>query len=803
MAKDIFADTPEPSQRRGRDIFADEVPTPSSGDFAFEPETPPAPPPPFEVAKIPESTAYGGVGGAFAPEIMKYGGKALQLSPIGQPFAGTVGRGMEVSGEALKGRRGASAASGAAGGFTGETVTQLTRSMGAPEPVAIGAGLVSSMVAPTAIGQLAVRSPWLGSMIRKAEEGGYGEAAQSFAQKLRGRGVPAESREAQERVVTALEEEARAIRDRGQSQANKIMSDAEQEIARLAPGAEQQAEEIRRRARDQAAALLFRASQQVEQRQSALRQVTQRQRFGEQRTVPEGTRRLIGEPREATDVGQQLRDRITTVQGNRLRQRSKQADTDKKAVATEVDAKQSNGIGIDTEPKYQKLVKELEQRLGVGEARLTAPFAEMTEPRSRRTLQEIYDVLKPVQGEVEGKPVTPSVSFESLDALRRRLGEVYRSPPAEGAAAMDANVAGDLYVKLSQILGDYAPKQKEFIKNYESLSRELDVFKGAAGRKATAVDRYEPESFVTDPAKLPSNYFSTRTNVQDLIELTGGDRKFVERQAASFVSRQLEGVRTPQAAAEFEARNRDWLREFPGLEASVKRYIDSLGFAETRTRRLTGAQNVLRTEIGDLPIRARKQAKELGTAADAEARAVQGVAGKTTAEARRAATVARTEANQQARMLSRTPKQDQVVYFDSLVSSGDSDALAAAAQVIKRSPDLMDSFMQGVRVSLSRMDPAVVADQYRRVVRNALSKSGLATESQLKDIDRQVRLIETASRPELRPGLTAAAIRNVLTGGVVGMGTTRLMDTLGLSFAEPFLGSPNVSRQGLQQEVNQ
>jgi hypothetical protein len=154
-------------------------------------------------------------------------------------------------------------------------------------------------------------------------------------------------------------------------------------------------------------------------------------------------------------------------------------------------------------------------------------------------------------------------------------------------------------------------------------------------------------------------------------------------------------------------------------------------------------------------------------------------------------------------MLSRTPKQDQVVYFDSLVSSGDSDALAAAAQVIKRSPDLMDSFMQGVRVSLSRMDPAVVADQYRRVVRNALSKSGLATESQLKDIDRQVRLIETASRPELRPGLTAAAIRNVLTGGAVGMGTTRLMDTLGLSFAEPFLGSPNVSRQGLQQEVNQ
>lgn len=180
----------------------------------------------------------------------------------------------------------------------------------------------------------------------------------------------------------ALEEEAKAIRDRGQSQANKIMSDAEQEIARLAPGAEQQAEEIRRRARDQAAALLFRASQQVEQRQNALRQVTQKQRFGEQRTVPEGARRLIGEPREATDVGQQLRDRITTVQGQRLRNRAKQADKDKRAVATEVNEKQGQGIGIETEPEYQKLIADLEKRLGVGEARLTDPFAEMTEPEA-------------------------------------------------------------------------------------------------------------------------------------------------------------------------------------------------------------------------------------------------------------------------------------------------------------------------------------------------------------------------------------------------------------------------------------
>jgi cell division septum initiation protein DivIVA len=789
MARDILGDMAPASTRRGRDILAEEVPTPSGMDLAFEPTVPP-PPPPFEAAKIPESTVYGGALGAVAPEMLKYGGKALQVLPYGQPATGTLGRSMEVSGEALRGRRGASAVSGAAGGGIGETIYQTATSMGAPQPVAIGASVVGGMLAPTALGQAAARSPFLGSIIRKAEEGGYGEAAQRFASRLRG-GKPAESREAIDQVVRALEDEAQSIRGRGQAQANQIMSTAEAEIARLGPGAAQEAARIRKNATDQAAALLFRANQQVEQRQLALRRIKQEQRFGEQTTIGETTRRAVGEPREATDVGQTLRERITAVQGDRLKRRADQAATDKKAVMDEVNAKQSAGVGVQDEPKYGELIADLERRLGVGAARQEAPFAEMTEPRTRRTLQEIYSVLRPTQSEVEGVVATPKVSFESLDALRRRLGEIYRSPPAEGAAAMDARIAGDFYAKLSEILGEYSPSQKQFISNYETLSRELDVFKGAAGRKATAVDRYDPESFATDPAKLPTNYFSTRTGVQDLIELTGGDKKFVEQQAASFVSRQLEGVRTPQAAAEFEARNRDWLREFPDLQASVKRYIDSLGFAETRGRRLTEAGKALRTEIGELPIRARKEATQLTKEAEAQARAAEGATGRTATAATRSANEARAAANAQARLLERT--QDQVKYFDNLISSGDTPKLAAAAPVIKSDPQLMNSFLEGVRITVSRMDPQEIGDNYRRVIRPALEKAALANKSQLDKIDRQVRLIEVSGTPELRPGLMMTAIRNTLAASG-GMGTSRLMDSLGLGFADSYLGAPDATR---------
>jgi len=786
QGRNLLADEPS----TGRNLLADEVPASTNLNAAFEPVS--SDTGNFDVAKIPESTAYGTAFGLAMPEIMRYGGRALQFSPYGQPAAGTVGRSMEVSGEALRGRRTASAVAGGAGGFTGETGYQLTRSMGAPEPVAVGAGILAGMFGPTAIGQLASRSPFLGEQIRKAEETGFGEATKRFASRLRGR-KPAESREAMDQVVRALEDEAQVIRTRGQQQADQIMSTAEAEIARLGPGAAQQAAQIRKQATDQAAAVLFRARQQVDQRQRALRDVTQRMRFGEQTTAGETARRAVGQPAEATDVGESLRQRITSVQGQRIKARSDQATADKKMVADEVNLKQGSGERIADRDDYKGLINELEQRLGVGTARETAPFAEMTEPRTRRTFQEIYSVLKPTQSEVEGVVRTPEVSFESLDALRRRLGEIYRSPPAEGAAALDSQIAGDFYKKLSQVLGEYSPAQKQFISNYEQLSKELNVFKGAAGRKATAIDRYDPESFVTDPAKLPTNYFSTRTAVQDLIELTGGDKPFVEKQAASFVARQLEGVRTPQAAAEFEARNRDWLREFPALKKSVDDYVEALRFAETRGARLTGAAKALRTDIGELPKGARKEAADVRKTAEAEARAAEGVTGAVSSEAREAAKRTKAAAMAQASMLGRTRKEDQVVYFDSLISSGDTDFLKAAATVLKRSPELQDSFLEGARITLSRMDPREVGDRYRRMVRPALEKAELATTSQLNKIDQQIRLIETSGVPELRPGLAMTAIRNTLAA-TAGMSTSRLMDSLGLSFAGPTFGGPDATR---------
>ena len=791
MARNLLADDVDiaPPKPR-RNLLADEVP-PARMPAQAEPT--PEPPPAFDVAKIPESTTYGAIGGAIAPEILKYGGRALQYSPFGQPAAGTVGRGMEVSGRALEGRRGLTAASGAVGGGLGETVTQTSLSMGAPSPVAYGAGLLTSMFAPTAIGQFASRTPWLSGLMRKAEEAGYGDAAAKFAAELR-KGMPATARAPQEQVVNALEREAQSLRSNAQAEANRILSEAESQISRLAPEATQQANQIREAARQQANNILGQVDRQIAQRQRALREVSQRQQFGEQTRVPEGTRRLIGQPREATDVGTSLRDRIVSVQGTRLERRRAQADADNAAVAQEVSAKQGANNFVSNLPSYQTLLGDLQARAGIDRAGMQRPLETEVDPGVRKVYQDLYNALRKRQVETpDGKVQDLPTSFDAIDNVRRRLGEAYRNPTAEGYGAIGQNAARDLYRKLSEILGEYSPAKRQFMSNYEELSRELDLFRTAAGRKATAVDRYDPERFVTDPAKLPSDYFSTRTAVQDLIELAGNDRRFVENQAASYVARQLENVRTPQAAAEFEARNRDWLLEFPNLRASVDRYINALRFAETRGQRLTEAAKALRTDIKDLPIRAQKEAKARVTEAEAQAKALEGRTGRISAQATKQAAEVKSSAAAQARMLERSPKQDQVNYFDSLISSGDTRALDAASSVIKRDPQLMDSFLQGVRVTLSRMQPTEVVDNYRRLVRPALSRLELASDSQLRQIDKQIQLIEASTTPELRATFISNLVRNAVAGGG-GMGASRLMDTLGLSFASPYLGAPDATR---------
>lgn len=773
------------AEQKGRNLLASEVPTPSGRNLLAEPEKTEAPEDrTFDVGQIPESAAFSAVAGALSPEILKYGGRAASMFPATRPL-GTI---MEVAGEAMKGRRGMAAVGGGLSGGAGETVGQTLKVMGAPKPVQIGGQIATEALGPSLLTSLGKGLPITRQFLKDVEEGGLREAGSRYLERMRG-GAPATTREPAEAVIARLEKEATDIRTAGQTRANEIMAAAEARIAALDPGNKAAAEALRRQARDEAAATLFAANQKVMQQTEALRKVKQQQRFGPQLRVGEGTRMLVGQPKEAGEVGDALRQKVVEQQGERLAARKAQVKADQDAVVTEVSTKQAKGDLIQNTKEYQDILVNLRKKLGIGEEGKAFPLESETDPGVRASLQKVYDALDPTKRDYvseQGIAMPGQIGFDAVDTVRRRLGEAFKNEMSD-YGAIGQGYARDLYKQLSNVMGTYSPAKKNLISNYENLSRELDVFGTKRAKKATAVERFDDTRFQTDAASLPSEYFRTKESVNDLIELTGGDRKFVEQQAASYVARQLEGVKTPDAAATFERNNREWLTEFPGLQASVNRYMDSLGFAETRGRRLTEAAKALKTSIGELPTTAQREAKRITTEAEAQAKGIEGRVAGPRAEAARAGRTAQAEANARARLLSSIGGQDPVKAFDALVERGNTARLREAAPVIKSDPQIADQFVEGVKITLSRVDPAMLADKYNRLVQPALLDTGLITPAQAKELARQVQLVELTVNPDRKLMEIGRIIKNAVVGEAGARGS-RLTESLGLDLSGSVMG---------------
>jgi len=752
--------------------FTGEVPTPSA-------ELPPPPEDTFDVGKIPESAAYGAVAGAFTPEILKGAGKVAGVFPQTRAFAPM----LEVAGEAARGRRTAGAVAGGFAAGTGETAAQTAKALGAGPVVQETARIGTEVLAPAGLIAAGRNLPITREFIKDITEGGYKDATQRFADRLRGPAAR-EARTAQEAVIGALEKEAAALRAEGKSVADQIIANAESEATRLAPTNSQRAAEIRQAARNEANNILADIDRQIKFKRAALSRT--RAVIAEAERVPGDTRALIGRPKEATDVGTTLRDRITQVQGDRLAKREAQIVADKEAVNSEVTAKQSAGEYVSDRPEYKQLLDFLKVKAGLGRQGIESPLQAERDPGTVNALKQVYEALQPRTVEVDGVAKLLPPGFDAIDTVRRRLGEAFRNPTAEGYGAIGQGYARDLYKQLSTILGEYSPAKKQLITNYENLSRDLDVFKGGAGQRATAVERFDPDRFKTYASELPANYFANRESVKDLIELTGGDRRFVEQQAASYVARQLEGVKTQQAASNWELANRDWLVEFPALQGSVNRYLESLGFAERRIPRTEAVAKALKTEIPKIPELAQKRAGQIVKGAEKEAAALERPGAALSAEARTAARETQAAASAKAKLLSSLGK-DPAKAFDELVRAGNTDRLRAAAPVIKSDPEIQSQFLEGVRISLSRVNPQEMADTYRRLIQPALLDTKLIDAKQAKQIADQVRLVEMSVAPERRAMAITSAIRNAVTG-TAGAASSRLMESLGLSFTQPFLG---------------
>ena len=478
--------------------------------------------------RTPEESAAGAVMGAgvigsalgaVAPEILTGLGGAAAGFPATAPMAPF----LFGAGSALRGARGASAISGAAGGLLGETAGQAVEAAGGPQVAAEAARFVGGGVGGEAanaakfVMQKYVTKPALSLSMHLKKM-----TAKAVLDKMEGK----QTLSAQEQKF--VDDEIAALRgpagktDQPLVSTGSIMGD---EGARLLDASDQQMI-------------------------AAMRQQSQVGKAG-----------AFNQAQQA-DIGERLRDVITTRNKDFLDARQKQFLQTEKMRDLNIANHEKTGRFIDSSREYQDLVSYIRGQISGPQ---NSPSIKAS---YQKALDELYNTNE-----------TGRTSFNAIDQTRRQFGEVFRGKPAQGYEAIDAGVAKDLYQRISDVQKSYAgPAQTRLLDDYNADTKGLEIFTSKSGKKATALDQFREGQFSTDASTLPATYFKTRASVQALKELTGSNKE-VNVAALEYANKSLEGKSGTEAKA-WMNKNAEWLSEVGPTHRIVAKYVDRLDAAE-------------------------------------------------------------------------------------------------------------------------------------------------------------------------------------------------------------------------------
>ena len=757
------------------------IPSPSKSEVKETPKKEPISP-----SKIGGAALMGGAAGALLPEAL---GIASLIPGPQSPFL--------AAGSLLaKGARGAGALTGALAGAGGEAAGQIERRYGQPEKtifdipgirvtredIARTAGEFGVPSVPAVAGKTLRGFPMtrqaMAALDKFSEAGGKAlqeKAAGQAVTALRGKESATESSyyrdifDQLQKVDDVTKKDANQQIAVAARKADEILSAAKSRALNVLATDRQAAERIVAEGEAQAQKTVKDALDSVANKIGIRRRAESAGRKAEQQAV-QSAQQIGNVNRTNADTGTALRDKIVSVQGDRLSKRQQQFDENNSIVKNQVAAKENAGEFIESLPEYRAIIESLNKRLLQGKIGAEQVTAETTEQGILTQLKRVADAIKPQIRQIgvdeQGNPVTKKfpVSFNAIDELRRKLGQAAFGKEAEGYEAIGADNAKRLYGELSNLQAKFAPAKKELIANYEEASRTLDPFKTGAGKKATAVERFGDEIYKTDASSLPGTYFSTRQSVKDLIELTGGDRALVEQAASDFTARQING-KSVDGVKKFIFDNKEWLQEFPGLSGRLDSYVNALSRSERVGPRTAELAKGLKTEIKSLPVEAESAAGKLRAKAEKESKrklkesqaTAKDIIKKAEKEAKEV-----TGAAGKARQLLGTG--DPVKQIEGLILGGQTQKLAEVAPYIKADPALSKAFTKAVDISLSRMKPGEIYDQFTRYIRPALENTGLITPEKGAELAKRIRVVQLT----LEPSKVAETVRWIVGTGISG-----------------------------------
>jgi len=687
----------------------------------------------FSGSEVGGATVTGAGTGLVLPKALEKGGRVISKVPL--PYAKPVGTAIEALGIGM-GKIPAltRAYKGGLGGGAASTVEQGAELAGAPKIVSLPAGMAAGGVVPELEGAIKKIVAKVGSAIVSTEG-----MANAIMRDLRAQGV-----DVSPKIAQLIEKEVNAFR-----QTQKGKAPQESLYGALKTGAT----DITKDAENRAAARIAEgkaAQQQAEAQAEKMRLAGKKTTDIGAQTSKEAqaARSQIGQEREASDIGNTLREKINSIFGDMAKQRSA-AYKQQKAIRDQVvQQKESAGQLVKDVPEYQALVDDLRSKLLIGKEAQKQATAPVTEKGVLQAYQNIYDAVtnrRVIVGvDTNGNPSykTFPTSFDALDDVRRRLGDAAYGKEVEGYSAIGAEIAKKYYGKISDIQSKFAGQAHDDLQGgYEAASRLLDKYKSKAGKRATVEDRFDPSRYQTDAASLPNDYFKTQQSVKDLVELTGGDKDLVTKAASDFSARQLrdknaKGVRT------WLNQNSDWLNspELAGVKSKIESYANTLERAERVSGKTSAAAKILESRE---PTTVSKGAKALSEA--------EKEAGAITKEGQRRADII---------LGSKFPNEE----IEKLMLTGDVSRWNEVAPILAQSPEGRQNIEAAVRQVMSRVSPRSMGDTFRDNVRQRLETTRLLSSDKLDQIQRELDSISNLTlSPEQKMSLLQRITRNLLT----------------------------------------
>jgi hypothetical protein len=434
-------------------------------------------------------------------------------------------------------------------------------------------------------------------------------------------------------------------------------------------------------------------------------------------------------PTPIAEIGSGLQQAIVKRQDSALKTRSAEFTKTKQERDAIVSQREAAGQFPQSVPEYTDIVKSLESEMTPG--RRSADVAKSF----KNILSEIKTRVEPspalTERQVLGYDPKPApketpASFQAIDDVRRKLGEVFRGKPPEGYEGIDADTAKRYYGMLSKLQKSYAGEpQAKLLDDYAQATSGLEIFSSKFGKKATALDQYR-EGQYPDPSAIPAAYFKTKASVKALQELTG-DRAMVEAAALDYARHQLQGKSAAQVRT--WRMNNEWLSETPKIRAQVDGYAARL---EAADRGVMGAKEFTEKASSDAAMLTRKA----------------------------------------------LPPQRAV----ELIKSGDTDLWSKITPAISKSPQAKEQLNKAARQVIADMATAKEAPAFfSRNLRPFLESSGAATKAEMDAVADGLRRIQDMAMPEAQKlGWQRRILLNAVGGETASLGSRGIVSGIGL-----------------------